>query len=347
MIKVAVVLLNWNGVKLFDKFLPSVLRHSLGDDIGVYVADNGSDDSSIEYLNANYPTVKIIENDKNHGFAEGYNVALRNLDAEYFVLLNTDVEVADGWISPIISLMDRDTNIAACQPKIMSYHKKNYFEHAGAAGGYIDRIGYPFCRGRVFDFLEEDLGQHDELSEIFWASGAAMFVRSSAYWEVGGLDGDFFAHMEEIDLCWRLKRLGYSIYSVPQSRVYHLGGGTLPYASSRKLYLNFRNSLFMLYKNASKGRLFISIATKSIIDSLSFPMFLLKADFGGIKALFRAYWHFLLSLGKLRAKRKAILRQSKVERVSEIYEGFIAIDFFIRRKKIYIQYKGGIRIKVD
>lgn len=343
MSKVAVVLLNWNGVKLFDRFLPSVLQYSAGSDIGIYVADNGSDDNSIEYLRSNYPLVRVIENDKNYGFAGGYNVALEKINAEYFVLLNTDVEVTEGWIEPIINLMESDRSIAACQPKILSYNQKSYFEHAGAAGGYIDKIAYPFCRGRVFDYLEEDLGQYDDISEIFWASGAAMFVRASAYREAGGLDADFFAHMEEIDLCWRFKGLGYTIYSVPQSKVFHLGGGTLPYASSKKLYLNFRNSLFMLYKNVPRGSLLLRLLSKSVVDFMSVPMFLVKMDFGGIGALFKAYLHFFQALGSLRAKRAGILKQSKNLNMTGVYGGSIVLSFFLLRKKLYTYYEERMR----
>ncbi|MFV0507571.1 MAG: glycosyltransferase [Bacteroidales bacterium] len=343
--KVAVVLLNWNGLDLFDKFLPSVLRNSSSENVGIYVADNGSDDDSISYLKTNYPSINIIENGRNYGFAGGYNVALKQIDAEYYVLLNTDVEVTEGWIKPIIDFMDKDDRVAVCQPKILSYNGKNYFEHAGAAGGYVDKVGYPFCRGRVFDFVEEDLGQHNEPTDIFWASGAAMFIRASVYRAAGELDEDFFAHMEEIDLCWRIKRLGYEVYAVPQSVVYHFGGGTLPYASSRKLYLNFRNSLFMLYKNAPKEQLLVSMMSKALIDFLSLPMFLLKADIGSVKALFKAYWHFVRAIKKLRIKRKIVLMHSKIEHVSGVYNGFIAIEYFLSRKKIYVQYKSGIRRK--
>lgn len=248
--KTAVVILNWNGRKFLKKFLPDVIKFSKKD-AEVIVADNASTDDSVAVLKADFPEIRIIENKSNGGFAKGYNQALKLIDAEYYILLNSDIEVTENWINPVIELMESDKNIAACQPKIRSYHEKEKFEYAGAAGGFIDKFGYPFCRGRIFQSLEEDKGQYDDTVEIFWATGAALFIRAELYHKLGGMDDDFFAHMEEIDLCWRLKNEGYKIMYCPKSTVYHVGGGTLPTSSSWKTYLNFRNNFFLIYKNHS------------------------------------------------------------------------------------------------
>ena len=246
MTKTAVVILNWNGKKFLEQFLPYVIKHS-SSDAEVIVADNASNDDSVEFLKNNYPEIQIINNNENGGFSKGYNEALSKIDAEYYVLLNSDIEVTENWIKPIIDLMDSDKSIAVCQPKLRSYHQKEMFEYAGAAGGFIDKYGYPFCRGRIFNSIEVDNGQYDDTCEVFWATGAAMFVRAELYHKFGGLDNDFFAHMEEIDFCWRLKNEGYKIMYCADSVVYHVGGGTLPKNSSRKTFLNFRNNFNLLY----------------------------------------------------------------------------------------------------
>lgn len=286
--KVAVAILNWNGADMLSKFLPSVVRFSAGDDIEVCVADNGSMDNSVEVVSRDFPSVKLIRLEKNYGFADGYNRVVAMLDAEYVVLLNSDVEVTEGWIDPIIEFMDNNSDVAACQPKILGYNNKSYFEYAGASGGFIDKYGYPFCRGRIFDSVEEDKGQYDSPMEVFWASGAAMFVKRKVYLEAGGLDSSFFAHMEEIDLCWRLSSRGYRIMCIPQSKVYHVGGATLKKENPRKTYLNFRNNLLMLYKNLPSTELGRVMSVRFFLDYIAILVFILKMDMKNAKAVFKA-----------------------------------------------------------
>ncbi|HBE42820.1 MAG TPA: glycosyl transferase family 2, partial [Bacteroidales bacterium] len=247
--KTAVVILNWNGLKYLKMFLEDVIRHTVDTDTGIFVADNGSTDGSHEWIASNHKNVKIIRLDKNHGFAEGYNLALKQVDAHYYVLLNSDIEVSEGWLKPLVSFMDCNSDVASCQPKILSFHRKDHFEYAGAAGGFLDKYGYPLCRGRVLFEVEKDTGQYDIQTDIFWSTGACMIVRSEIWKRCGGFDRHFFAHMEEIDLCWRFHKAGYRVAYVPASAVFHIGGGALPYNSPFKTYLNFRNSLFLLYKN--------------------------------------------------------------------------------------------------
>ena len=257
-VRIAVVILNWNGRHFLEKFLPDVIRFS-SDDASVVVADNASTDDSVEYLKKNFPSVRIILNEKNEGFTGGYNRALEKVEAEFYVLLNSDVEVTQDWLKPLLRLMDANKKIAACQPKILSYHEKDKFEYAGAGGGFIDKNGYPFCRGRIFSELETDHHQFDDERPVFWATGACMFVRASVYHELKGLDENFFAHMEEIDLCWRMQRAGYEVYYCGKSTVYHVGGGTLPKNNPRKTYLNFRNNLITFTKNRKSSVLFLIV----------------------------------------------------------------------------------------
>ena len=248
--RIAVVILNWNGKHMLEQFLPSVTAYTTGD-AEVIIADNGSTDDSIAFLHDHYPTLRIIQLDKNYGFADGYNRALAQVDADYYVLLNDDVEVTPNWTAPVVEQMERNPRTAICQPKLLMYDQRDTFEYAGGAGGFLDKYGYPFCRGRLFTTLEKDHGQYDDPREIFWASGAAMFVRADVWKKLGGLDGEFFAHMEEIDFCWRAKNAGYRVEYCPLSTVYHVGGGTLPKSNPHKTYLNFRNNIAMLYKNAN------------------------------------------------------------------------------------------------
>lgn len=286
--KVAVVILNWNGEKMLAKYLPTLLQH-LQESVEVFVADNASTDNSVALLKEKFPSVKRILLDKNWGFAEGYNQALRQINATYYILLNSDIEVSSGWLSPLITWMDAHPETAACQPKLLSIRQRDYFEYAGACGGFIDRYGYPFCRGRVFDVVEKDEGQYDEVCPILWATGACLMIRATDYWKVGGLDGRFFAHNEEIDLCWRLRAMGREIYCVPESKVYHVGGGTLPKNNPMKTYLNFRNNLTMLYKNLEADELQHVMRVRWWLDYVAaFKMLILDGHWGDFKAVFKA-----------------------------------------------------------
>jgi GT2 family glycosyltransferase len=302
-IKTAVVVLNWNGKAWLEKFLANLVKHS--QEATVFVADNASTDNSVDFVKSNFPSVKIIINASNGGYAKGYNDALKQIDAEYFVLINSDIEVTDGWLSPIIDLMDSDKKIAACQPKILDYNYKAKFEYAGASGGFIDNLGYPFCRGRIFDDIEQDNGQYNDAIEVFWATGACLFVRASHYDEVGGLDEDFFAHQEEIDLCWRLKNKGYKIMVQPKSVIFHVGGGTLNSGSPFKTHLNFRNNLFMLFKNLPSSSLFTTIPTRLVLDSVAALTFLNKEKgLEHVLAIAKAHFSFYFAIPNLIAKRK-------------------------------------------
>jgi GT2 family glycosyltransferase len=303
--KTAVVILNWNGKNWLEKFLQNVIFNS--SDATVIVVDNNSSDNSVSFLQEKFPEIQIIQNEGNYGYAKGYNLALKQIDAEYFVLLNSDIEVTKDWISPIVSLMDSDKTISACQPKILDYNNKSKFEYAGASGGYIDKFGYPFCRGRIFDELEEDKGQYNDAIEVFWATGACLFVRSSQFLEIGGLDEDFFAHQEEIDLCWRLKNKGYKIMVEPKSEVYHVGGGTLNVGSPFKTHLNFRNNLYMLFKNLPLSSLFTIIPVRLVLDGIAAITFLKKEK--GMRHLFaisKAHFAFYFEIPKLISKRRKI-----------------------------------------
>lgn len=333
-IKVAIVILNWNGKHYLEKFLPSVIVNSPKG--SVFVVDNCSSDDSAGYLMQYFPEVCIIHNKENGGFAKGYNDGLQHINAEYYVLLNSDVEVTPNWIDPILELMDGDKNIAACQPKILAFHNKQQFEYAGAAGGFIDKYGYPFCRGRIFDVLEEDKGQYNTTREVFWATGACMFVRSNVYHELKGFDEDYFAHMEEIDLCWRMKNTGYKIYAVPASSVFHVGGGTLNKVSPRKTYLNFRNNLVTYTKNRSGSFLFLKILYRLVLDGVAGTKFLLSGDGKHCWAVLKAHFAYYGSLGSTLKKRKALKRMPayKVSGTG-ILKGNIVGLYFIGKKKKY------------
>ena len=303
--KLAIVILNWNGKNWLEKFLPSVCQYSNNSDI--YVIDNCSTDNSIEFLKTHYPEVKIIINEKNFGFAGGYNEGLKHIKAEYYCLLNSDVEVTENWIEPILHLFEKDPNIAAIQPKILSYNNKNFFEFAGAAGGLIDNLGYPYCRGRIFENIEEDKGQYNDETEIFWASGCCLFVRTKDFWEQNGFDERFFAHQEEIDLCWRLKNTGKKIYYTYKSTVYHVGGGTLNKQSPQKTYLNIRNNLSMMLKNLPFPKLVWLIFFRLCLDGIAGIYFGLKMGFPHLWAVVRAHFGFYAQLPKtiqLRQKKQ-------------------------------------------
>lgn len=326
--KLAVVILNWNGRKFLKDFLPSVIEHN-PDYSEIVVADNASTDDSVEFLKENYPNVRIILNETNGGFSKGYNDALKQIDAEYYCLLNSDIKVSSGWIDPILKLMDSDENIAVCQPKLLSYFEPKKFEYSGAAGGFIDKYGYPFCRGRIFSEIETDRGQYNDVCEIFWATGACMFVKADIYHKFGGLDEDFFAHMEEIDFCWRLKNHGYKIMYCPDSKVYHVGGGTLPKKSSQKTYLNFRNNIILLYKNLPSHRLFHVFILRFFFDIVAAFRFLFDSGFGDFWAVFRAHIDFYRSLRKNLSKRQKIHH----EKVTKMYQKSIVVNHYLKNIK--------------
>lgn len=289
---VSVIILNWNGAALLEEYLPSVVANTPADKAQVVVADNGSTDSSLQLLAERFPSVKVIRFPENYGFAEGYNRALALTDTPYTVLLNSDVAVPQGWLEPLIDAMERDPQLGACQPKIISYRDRSRFEYAGAAGGFIDRNGYPYCRGRIFDVVEEDHGQYDTQIPVFWASGAALMVRTDLYRQVGGLDARFFAHMEEIDLCWRMQLAGYTIAAVPASEVYHLGGGSLPASNPRKTYLNFRNNLLLLHKNIPARDLRATLLRRRLLDTIAWAKFVATFDWANAAAVLRAHRDF-------------------------------------------------------
>lgn len=333
--KVAIVILNWNGRSYLEQFLPSICSSNYPN-LEIVVGDNGSTDDSIMFLKHHYPQIRQIKTGANLGYAGGYNYVLKQVEADYFILLNSDVKVTKNWIAPVIEMMESDYSIAAVQPKILSYHQKEKFEHAGAAGGYIDKFGYPFCAGRILDTTEIDLGQYNTSREIFWATGAAFFIRQKAWHEMHGLDDDFFAHMEEIDLCWRLKASGHKIWYCAQSTVYHVGGGTLNKESPYKTYLNFRNSLYMLQKNLSFTSAVYIIFIRFWLDLLALIRFLFEGKRKDALAVSKAHVSFFRNFTKTVNKRKKIIRTHKI---SGIYNGSIIWDYFMQGIKKYDDLK--------
>ncbi len=333
--KTAIVILNWNGKNYLERFLPSVIRFSDHDGSQVYVVDNGSTDHSVLWLEKNLPEVKIICFEKNLGFALGYKKALSLISADYYILLNSDVEVTDGWLQPLIHTMESDGSIGACMPKIRSYNNNNYFEYAGAAGGFIDTFGYPFCRGRILNSIEEDKGQYDNQSEIFWASGACMMVRATSYGAAGGMDGDFFAHMEEIDLCWRMKRMGYRIICNPRSVVFHVGGGTLPNNTPRKIFLNYRNNLYLLFKNLPPKRLVYILGIRMLLDGMSALAYLLTFRTGFFISVLKAHFSFYREIPHLFRKRKELYKMEKKHSVNHILKGSILVNYFLKKRRAF------------
>lgn len=307
--KIAVVILNWNGKELLKQFLPSVVEHS--PEATIYVADNASTDDSIAFLKQNFSEVKIIKNDVNGGFAKGYNDALQHVEEEILVLLNSDVEVTPNWLQPFIREFKKDPETAALQPKILNFRKKEYFEYAGAAGGYIDKLGYPYCRGRIFNSLEKDKGQYNDTTQIFWATGACMAIRRKDFYAAGQFDEDFFAHQEEIDLCWRLFNLGKKVKAVGDSKVYHLGGGTLNAMHPRKTFLNFRNSLYALLKNAPKNEMYKLIFYRMVLDGLAGIKFLLELKVSHTAAILKAHSSFYCNYKKILKKRGNLPKRGK------------------------------------
>jgi GT2 family glycosyltransferase len=331
-LKIATVILNWNGKHLLEQFLPKILQFNMPENT-IWVADNHSQDDSVEFVKLNFPEVQLIQLEKNLGYAGGYNTALSIIESDYYILLNSDIEVTDNWIQPIIDRMETDKEIAAAQPKIKDFKHRNRFEYAGAAGGYIDRLGYPFCRGRMFEQLEIDKGQFNDTQEVFWASGACLFIRAELFHAVGGFDDGFFAHMEEIDLCWRMKNLGYKIIACGDSTVYHIGGGTLSKSNWRKTYLNFRNNLELICKNIESRYLFRTIFMRMVLDGLAAMKFLITNGFTHFWAILRAHLHFYRMLPSIRQKRKVLRKNIKNRNSSGVYKGSIVIDYFIRKKK--------------
>ncbi len=329
--KVSIVILSWNGRKFLEQFLPSVLKAKY-DNLELVVGDNASTDDSIEFIKNNYPQLKVIALPKNYGFAGGYNDVLKQVTADYFVLLNQDVEVTDNFIAPVIALMESDKTIAVAQPKLKSFIQKNQFEYAGAAGGWIDKYGYPFCRGRVFDALEDDNGQYETPEEIFWASGACLFIQAKLFHSFGGFDAGFFAHMEEIDLCWRLRNGGYKIMYCPGAQVYHVGGGSLHKSNPHKTFLNFRNSLATLVKNCPSQHLKRRLLMRLFLDQCASFWTLLRGNGGDFIAIQKAHFEFLLHLNKWRQKRKQLKTLWHNPLTTCIYDGSIAIQHFINKK---------------
>lgn len=330
---VSVVILNWNGKDFLEKFLPKVIEYS--GDHQVVMADNDSTDDSVEYVQNNFPSVEIVINESNGGFAKGYNDALKKVKSKYYVLLNSDIEVTPNWIDPMLNFMESNNQVAGCQPKILAYHDQKKFEHAGASGGFLDKNYYPFCRGRIFEHTEEDQNQYDSNQRIFWASGAALMIRSELYHEAGGLDEDFFAHMEEIDLCWRIQNMGHEFYCIPSSTVFHVGGGTLNYMNPRKTYLNFRNSLYMIAKN-HKGILFFTMFKRLCLDGLAAMKFMFSFQFSHIWALAKAHFHFYGKLGSLLSKRKAFKNKYSLNHRKDlkgVYQKNIILEKFLKGRK--------------
>lgn len=339
MSKTAVVILNWNGLGYLQKFLETVINFSSGTDSDVYVADNASTDGSVEWIEANHKNVKIIRLAENHGFAGGYNLALGQIQTEYYVLLNSDIEVTDGWLEPLVNYLDNNPDVASCQPKILSYSNKNQFEYAGAAGGFIDKYGYPFCRGRIFDKTETDTGQYDTTIDTFWSSGACMIVRADAWKKCGGFDDTFFAHMEEIDLCWRFHKAGYRVGYNNKSVVFHVGGGSLPYNSPFKTYLNFRNSLFLLYKNLPDKNFRIVLFIRKLLDGVAALMFLFKGQFGSFRSVWKAHIAYYNSSAQLKVKREIVKKLETSSANNVILNKSIVFEFYIKGNKTFDKIK--------
>jgi GT2 family glycosyltransferase len=334
MTEVAVVILNYNGRNFLKQFLPSVIQFS--GKAKIIVADNGSTDDSIQLLESEFATqIEVLKMDRNRGYCGGYNFALNKIEAEYFILLNSDVEVTEGWIEPVINLLKRDPAIAAAQPKILSYQEKNKFEYAGAAGGYIDALGYPFCRGRIFSHLEEDHGHYNDVRPVFWATGACLFIKADIFKKLGGLDEDFFAHMEEIDLCWRLNRAGYKVYYQGESKVYHVGGGTLSASNPRKTHLNFRNGLSLLIKHMKPGELMWKLPVRLSLDWFAAGLFLMSGKPADAKAVLLAHLDFFKNLKSDFAKRNRLKKELGGFQVHGVYKNLLPFQYFLLKRKTF------------
>jgi len=325
----AIVILNWNGKHYLEKFLNKLELKSDIPGVSIVVADNGSTDGSVEYLKESHPNIQIIEFDRNHGFTGGYNRALKEINTDYFLLLNSDIDVSEGWLDPLIKNMDSNPKVGICMPKIRSAFERGKFEYAGACGGFIDILGYPFCRGRILSNIEVDDLQYDQDREIFWASGAALMIRSELFSSIGGLDESFFAHMEEIDLCWRAKLAGWQVWVYPEAVVYHVGGGTLPNNSPKKLYFNYRNNLLMLYKNLPFSSLYLILISRMILDGLSAIVYLLQGKREQFLSVFKAHGDFWKMRRDIKRDKESVKRK-----ISGIYKGSIVFSFFCSRMKL-------------
>ena len=332
--KVAIVILNWNGRNYLEKFLPSVLATDYNN-YEVIVSDNGSQDDSVSFIRNNFPKIRLIRLEKNHGFAKGYNLTLQQVEADYYALINSDIETQPGWLTPIIELLEQDNLNAACQPKLLSYNNRNLFEYAGGAGGWLDSFGYPFARGRIFDVCEEDKGQYDSTERVFWVTGAAMVVKSCVFHEVKEFDSYFFAHQEEIDLCWRIQLAGYKLFACPASVVYHVGGGTLPRGNSLKTYLNFRNNQIMLYKNLPWSQKWWKIPFRIFLDLVSAWKGLFIGDGGYFVAILRGHLSFLKWV--LFRKNQSVFPEKRTGELSGLYKGNVVWQHFVKGKKYFSQ----------
>lgn len=339
--RVAVVILNWNGLNMLKTFLPSVISNTNSDMAEIVVADNGSTDLSIDWVKDQYPYLQCIELNTNHGYAKGYNLAIAQIPCEYTVLLNSDVEVSPNWLEPLIDYLDKHNGVGGVQPKIKAYQQKDKFEYAGACGGFIDRFGYPFCRGRILDTVEYDHGQYEEHISIMWATGACLVVRTALYRMVGGLDDRFFAHMEEIDFCWRIKNLGFQLMVIPESTVYHLGGGTLPNDSPHKLYLNYRNNLLLLYKNLSSDKFKQIMHMRWWLDVSSAFVYLAKGRFDLFTQVFKARRDYKRMKKHYKTYRKNCILQQNLKNHPEVYNGSIIWQYFVKKNKTFGQFISG------
>ena len=328
---ISVVILNWNGSAMLQRFLPSVIRYS--EEAEIIVADNGSTDHSIDILREKFPSVRILPFRENYGFAEGYNRAIQQIETPYVLLLNDDVEVTPHWLQPLLEFMNHHPEVAACQPKILSETQRELFEYAGACGGFIDHLGYPYCRGRIFNHVEKDRGQYDQVCPIFWATGAALLVRTDVYRKEGGLDKRFFAHMEEIDFCWRLRSRNYGIYCIPQSTVYHVGGGTLPKSHPRKTFLNFRNNLLMLYKNLPEERLNFTLRIRYLLDLIAALKMLLSGQAKESMAIVKALRTFFKIRHDFDRQREENLQKQQLKDIPEMRNESLLVAFYLKKKK--------------
>lgn len=336
---VAVVILNWNGKKFLQQFLPSLITHTSIPNCRIIVADNASIDGSVDFLTQNFPQIETLVFDKNYGFTGGYNKALAQIEAEYFVILNSDIEVSSNWLSPLILFLQENKKVAAVQPKILAFHNKQQFEYAGASGGFIDYLGYPYCRGRMLDTVETDLGQYDNPMQVFWATGACMVVRATDFTAAGGFANDFFAHMEEIDLCWRLQQMGKEVWCIPQSTVYHVGGGTLPNKHPFKIFLNHRNSLFMLFRNIPGLRVYFILFVRMLLDGVSAAIYVLQGNPAFLLSVLKSHLAFYKAMPSLRIQRRMIQSTGNAQLPGTMRKESLLWNYFVRKIKKFSDLK--------